>query len=35
MSHVVTPAMIKTDKESKSTLPRKKKFSLFSKGEDK
>lgn len=35
MSHVVTPAMIKIDKDSKSTLPRKKKFSLFAKKEDK
>jgi AI-2 transport protein TqsA len=35
MSHVVTPAMIKIDKESKSALPIKKKFSLFAKKEDK
>jgi len=35
MSHIVTPAMIKTDKESKGTLPGKKKFSLFAKKEDK
>jgi predicted PurR-regulated permease PerM len=35
MSHVVTPAMIKTDKESKDAMPRKKKFSLFAKKEEK
>jgi predicted PurR-regulated permease PerM len=35
MSHVVTPAMIKTDKEAKGTMPTKKKFSLFAKKEDK
>jgi len=35
MSHVVTQAMIKTDKESKSSTPVKKKFSLFAKKEEK
>ncbi len=35
MSHVVTPAMIKTDKESKKTMPKKKKFSLLAKKEEK
>lgn len=35
MSHVVTPAMIKTDKASKKTMPKKKKFSLLAKKEEK
>jgi len=35
MSHVVTPAMIKTDKESKGNIPKKKRFSLLAKKEEK